>query len=271
MVIATPRGGAAAGAAAPATAAPALELEMRRGGVGETNPPETFAAAPGQTLDDLMAEAVIGVQDSLDEQWKSANLLRYDQRARHGGGHTDCPAVGLGGDQSGARWPAPRSTDVEIATFARDKVRAQIRYIGDQFRLEEALGRVGLALSREGESWRLLPTGVRSQPRRAGERDVDIVLSRSPVNLANLVTVGRLLMVVTAGLADRHRTPAGGVLAVSCRGRLSDAVDGFIAKRFNAKTTSAPTSIRWPTRSCSMASTSPWPWVSGCRSGWSPW
>jgi hypothetical protein len=44
-----------------------------------------------------------------------------------------------------------------VATFARDKVRAQIRYIGDQFRLEQALARLGLALSREGESWRLLP------------------------------------------------------------------------------------------------------------------
>jgi hypothetical protein len=55
-------------------------------------------------------------------------------------------------------------TDVEIATFARDKVRAQISYIGDQVRLEEALGRIGLALSREGESWRLLPTGARHSP-----------------------------------------------------------------------------------------------------------
>ena len=55
-------------------------------------------------------------------------------------------------------------TDVEIATFARDKVRAQISYIGDQVRLEEALGRIGLALSREGESWWLLPTGARPSP-----------------------------------------------------------------------------------------------------------
>jgi hypothetical protein len=46
---------------------------------------------------------------------------------------------------------------VDIATFARNNVRAQIRYIGDRVRLEEALGRVGLALSREGETWLLLP------------------------------------------------------------------------------------------------------------------
>ena len=162
VVIATPHGGAA-GATAPATTAPALELEMRRGGVGETNLPETFAAAPGQTLDDLMAEAVIGVQDSLDEQWKSANLLRYDQRAVM---VVDIPIAQLSDwvEISRGLDGLTEVTDVEIATFARDKVRAQISYIGDQVGLEEALGRVGLALAREGDSWRLLPTGVRRSP-----------------------------------------------------------------------------------------------------------
>jgi hypothetical protein len=53
----------------------------------------------------------------------------------------------------------PEVSQVEIASFARDNVRAQIRYIGDQFRLEQALAQLGLTLSREGESWRLLPIG----------------------------------------------------------------------------------------------------------------
>jgi hypothetical protein len=130
---------------------------------GSANPPETFVAAPGQTLDDLMAEAVIGVQDSLDEQWKSANLLRYDQRAVM---VVDIPIAQLSDwvEISRGLDGLTEVTDVEIATFARDKVRAQISYIGDQVGLEEALGRVGLALSREGESWRLLPTGVRRSP-----------------------------------------------------------------------------------------------------------
>jgi hypothetical protein len=166
VVIATPRGGGAtgpAGAAAPATTPSALELEMRRGGVGETNPPETFVAAPGQTLDDLMAEAVVGVQNSLDEQWKSANLLRYDQRAVM---VVDIPIAQLSDwvEISRGLDGLTEVTDVEVATFARDKVRAQISYIGDQLGLEEALRRVGLALSREGESWRLLPMGARPSP-----------------------------------------------------------------------------------------------------------
>ena len=136
---------------------------MRRGGVGEANPPETFVATPGQTLDELMADAVIGVQDSLDEQWKSANLLRYDQRAVM---VVDIPIAQLSDwvEISRGLDGLTEVTDVEIATFARDKVRAQISYIGDEVRLEEALGRIGLALSREGESWRLLPTGARRSP-----------------------------------------------------------------------------------------------------------
>ena len=77
--------------------------------------------------------------------------------------------------------------------------------------------------------------GRNSPPRRAGERDVDIVLSRSPVNLANLVTVGRLLMVVPlVWLIVTERLQAAFWLFIAAA--LSDAVDGFIAKRFNART-----------------------------------
>jgi cardiolipin synthase len=77
--------------------------------------------------------------------------------------------------------------------------------------------------------------GRESQPRRAGERDVDLVLSGSPVNLANLVTVGRLLMVAPlVWLIATERLHAAFWLFIAAA--LSDAVDGFIAKRFNAKT-----------------------------------
>jgi cardiolipin synthase (CMP-forming) len=77
--------------------------------------------------------------------------------------------------------------------------------------------------------------GRKSQPRRAGERDVDIVLSRSSINLANLVTVGRLLMVIPlVWLIVTEQLQAAFWLFVAAA--ISDAVDGFIAKRFNAAT-----------------------------------
>jgi cardiolipin synthase (CMP-forming) len=73
------------------------------------------------------------------------------------------------------------------------------------------------------------------QPRRAAERDVDLVLARSPVNLANLVTLGRLLMVVPlVWLIASDRLGAAFWLFLAAG--LSDFVDGFIAKNFNART-----------------------------------
>ncbi|MGH6920561.1 MAG: hypothetical protein ACREJ0_22990, partial [Geminicoccaceae bacterium] len=53
----------------------------------------------------------------------------------------------------------PEVSEIAVTSFARDQVGLEIRYIGDQFRLEQGLARLGLALTREGESWLLLPTG----------------------------------------------------------------------------------------------------------------
>jgi cardiolipin synthase (CMP-forming) len=78
-------------------------------------------------------------------------------------------------------------------------------------------------------------TREKSRPRRAAERDVDRILDRSPSNLANLITVSRLLMVIpliwliTAG----HMHAAFWLLLAA---GISDALDGFVAKRFNART-----------------------------------
>jgi hypothetical protein len=158
LVVATPRGAGGAGEPSMATA-PALELEMRRGGIEQTNLPETFVARPGETLEDLMAEAVIGLQDSLDERWKRDNLLRYDQA---GSMVVDIPIARLSDwvEISRGLQGLAEVVQVDVTTFARDNVRAQIRYIGDELRLEQAFGRLGLALSREGEPWLLLPMGA---------------------------------------------------------------------------------------------------------------
>ena len=155
VVIATPRGaGGATAEGADSTAA--VVLEVRRSGSGQTNPAETLVARPGETVEDVMAEAVVGLQDSLDERWKSANLLRYDQA---GTMVVDIPIARLSDWVEISRGLEGLSEvdQVDVTMFARDKVRAQIGYLGDQVGLEEALGRLGLALSREGELWLLLP------------------------------------------------------------------------------------------------------------------
>jgi cardiolipin synthase (CMP-forming) len=75
----------------------------------------------------------------------------------------------------------------------------------------------------------------KSRPRRAAERDVDRILDRSPSNLANLITISRLLMVVPLiWLITTERMHAAFWLLLAAG--LSDALDGFIAKKFNART-----------------------------------
>ncbi len=152
---------------APAAGPPVVQLTMERiGQVEQLNPPETVRGRPDQTLEDLLGEAVRGLQNSLDERWKNANLLRFDQAGLM---VVDIPITALSDwvDIDKGLESLPEVSQVEIATFARDNVRAQIRYIGDQFRLEQALARLGLALSREGDLWLLRPTGASPNP---GER-----------------------------------------------------------------------------------------------------
>jgi cardiolipin synthase (CMP-forming) len=73
------------------------------------------------------------------------------------------------------------------------------------------------------------------QPRRAAERDVDRVLDRSPSNLANLITLSRLLMVIPLiWLIATDRVHAAFWLLVVAG--MSDLLDGYIAKNFNART-----------------------------------
>jgi hypothetical protein len=138
----------------------AVRFEARRIGREQQleGQPLSLAVGPDRPLDAALALAVEQIQASLDERWKSANLLRFDQ-----GGLmlVDVPIARL------ADWVAvkqrlerlPEVSEIAMTSFARDHVGIQIRYIGDEVHLEQALARLGLALTREGESWLLLPTG----------------------------------------------------------------------------------------------------------------
>jgi cardiolipin synthase (CMP-forming) len=77
--------------------------------------------------------------------------------------------------------------------------------------------------------------GGKAQPRRTAEHDVNLVLARSPVNWANVVTTGRLLLVLPIVwlITAEHFVVAFWVFIAA---GLSDALDGYIAKNFNART-----------------------------------
>ena len=146
----------------------AVRFDARR--VGREQQQEGQATSlmvgPDQPLEAALALAVEQIQASLDERWKSANLLRFDQ-----GGLmlVSVPIARL------ADWVAvkqslerlPEVSAITMQSFARDRVGLEIRYIGDEFHLEQALARLGLALTREGESWLLQPTGA--SPSQGGQ------------------------------------------------------------------------------------------------------
>jgi len=143
----------------PESGVPEVRLDARRvGEIERTGEPLTLRAAPEQSQEDLLEEAVRRLQASLDERWKSRNLLRFDQAGLM---VVDVPINRLEEWVRIRRGLANLSevSQVEIEAFAREKVRAQIRFIGDEARLEDGLRRLGLTVSREGETWQLRPTG----------------------------------------------------------------------------------------------------------------
>ncbi len=118
---------------------------------------------PGQPIEVALAEAVRRVQDSLDERWKSSHQLRLDQGGFllvnvPIGGLSDWVSIDQGLTQ------LEEVSQIEVTSFARNRVQAQIHYVGDQASLEQALARLGLTLSQEGESWLLHPIATSPRP-----------------------------------------------------------------------------------------------------------
>ncbi|MDH3659616.1 MAG: DUF2066 domain-containing protein [Alphaproteobacteria bacterium] len=131
----------------------------RVGSLSRSGQPFTLNGAPGEPLASVLENAVVRLQDSLDEQWKSQHILRLDT-----GGliFVDIPIESLTDwvDISRNLENLPVVSQVEIAAFAQTLVKAQIYYVGDEVGFERALDGLGLTLSREEESWLLLPTAA---------------------------------------------------------------------------------------------------------------
>jgi len=132
---------------------------LRAGETSRRGQPITVNGAAGQSMGQVFEAAVVRLQNSLDEQWKSAHILRLDT-----GGliFVDIPIDSL------ADWvrinqgleSLAEVSRVEVASFARNLVQAQIDYVGDEVGFDRALDRLGLSLSRGEESWLLLPTAA---------------------------------------------------------------------------------------------------------------
>ncbi len=137
-----------------------VRLGARRvGGTEETGQSFTLEGAPGEPLDAVLRSAVVQLQNNLDEQWKSSHLLRLDT-----GGlmFVEVPISSLGDWVKINRdlENLAEVSQIEIASFAQQRVQIQIYYVGDEQGFEQALGRLGLSLTREGEEWLLQPRGT---------------------------------------------------------------------------------------------------------------
>lgn len=132
---------------------------LRAGNLSRSGQPFTLNSAPGETLEDVLANAVVRLQDSLDEQWKGQHILRLDTGDRI---FVEIPIDSLAGwvDLNRDLEDLSVVNQVDITEFAQTLVKAQITYVGDEAGFQRALTNLGLTLSQEGESWLLLPTSA---------------------------------------------------------------------------------------------------------------
>lgn len=109
-----------------------------------------------QTEAELLLDAVPRIQDSLDEEWKRDHLLRLDQV---GTMMVEVPITSL------AEWVSIEGrlnalqevNEVEVTSFARDKVALRLEYLGELQLLEETFQRLGWQLVPGEGTWRLQP------------------------------------------------------------------------------------------------------------------
>lgn len=131
---------------------------QRVGGAERIGQSFTLEGAPGEPLENVLRTAARQLQTSLDEQWKRSHILRLDT-----GGlmFLDVPIASLNDWVKINRdlENLAEVSQIEIASFAQERVQIQIYYVGDEQGFEQALGRLGLSLFREGEQWLLQPTG----------------------------------------------------------------------------------------------------------------
>lgn len=138
----------------------AVRLDAERiGATDRRGAPITVDVPQGRPIEAVLDNAAQKLQSSLVEQWKQGRLLSFDRSGRM---VVDVPVTAL------ADWvrlrrtleSLPEVSRIDVLQFSREMVRAEIGYMGDEFRLEDAFFRQGLTLSREGETWQLLPTAA---------------------------------------------------------------------------------------------------------------
>jgi hypothetical protein len=147
--------------AAPSERDGLLELRLVAQRLGRTpaDPVEaTVRAEPDEELEEVMERGVVSIARALDEAWRQRDLRRLEVS---GTLSVEVPLAGLGDwvQINRSLGAVPEVVAARVERFARDRVHLRVDYAGDLVQLRDALGRRGLELMREGETWRLQPMG----------------------------------------------------------------------------------------------------------------
>ena len=154
--------------------APTVRVTLRRyDAAGVRIGGGTYSGSASEALDTVLAIAAREARTQLEEEWKEANLLRFD---RSDSLAVDIPLTDL------ADWLDIRSRLVdlalvrkaEIAALSPNFARVVLHYLGDVRHLAAALAYSGLELVDEGDLW------VLRRSRDGGLADVAIDGSTAP-------------------------------------------------------------------------------------------
>ena len=112
----------------------------------------------GETQEQLMLRAATEIARTLDDDWKTGNLLQYDKQG------TLMAMAPLGGFEEWltVRDRLNRSTVVrnyDLAALSKTEAALVLHYVGEQAQLESVLMQNGLVLTWEDEHWSLRSTG----------------------------------------------------------------------------------------------------------------
>jgi hypothetical protein len=130
---------------------------------GEQSWVASYTAAAGESEPDLLARAVVGTAEQVENAWKQANMLDYSQSATL---VVSVPAASLDAwlavRQRLAATAAVQGT--QLISLDRHGARLELHYVGSADQLRVALAQNNLDLSGSDPDWVLQQGGARATP-----------------------------------------------------------------------------------------------------------
>lgn len=138
----------------PAVARQSLEVLVTRYGSDPEPATETllYRQIETETIDQLLSRAMVEVADYIENQWKEANLLKFN---RPNIAAVAVPITGLKDwlDVRNRLKAVALVRDAELVLLSLDEVRVNLHYVGDPEQLRVSLGQADLTMVQEDGEW----------------------------------------------------------------------------------------------------------------------